>query len=353
MYMYAVCVITASLERFLIMTNRALEDQLEAWKAEQRLVASQVIVKSDSDSDNDKDNLDSNDSSSNTPFKCLPKAVSVGSYYGGVDVSFPEKEGDPSVATYVIVDGNGNIVFQDYEYFDLTVPYVSSFLSFREIDPLQRLVQKQLQQKSDVTPCVILVDGNGILHARRAGIACFLGVRTGIPTVGVGKTLYCEGGLQKGLVKAGVEDMLVQLQQYGVSLEDTVSRYVLVARASIHGMPGSSSAPNNVEDVDKESILQVAANFCKGVGVKLQGSSGETLGAALIGHGGDIGVKNRTRSGTKNPIYISVGHDISLEKAVALCSELSKARIPEPVRQADLWGRELLRQKKGTGTCTL
>lgn len=328
------------------MTNRALEDQLEAWRAEQRLVASQVIVKSDNDDDN-HDSSSEISIASNTPFKCLPKAVSAGSYYGGVDVSFPEKEGDPSVATYVIVDGNGNIVYQDYEYFHLTVPYVSSFLSFREIDPLQRLIQKQLQQKPDVTPCVILVDGNGILHARRAGIACFVGVRTGIPTIGVGKTLYCEGGLEKTIVKAGVEDMLVQLQQYGASLEDTASRSVLVARASIHGTT-SSSEPNNVEDVDKESILQGAASFCKGVGVKLQGSSGETLGAALIGHGGDIGVKNRTRSGTKNPIYISVGHNISLEKAIAICTELSQARIPEPVRQADLWGRELLRQKKGT-----
>ena len=48
------------------------------------------------------------------------------------------------------------------------------------------LIEKQVKEKPQFTPRAILVDGNGIFHPRKAGIACFVGVRTGIPTIGIG-----------------------------------------------------------------------------------------------------------------------------------------------------------------------
>jgi len=66
----------------------------------------------------------------------------------------------------------------------------------------------------------------------------------------------------------------------------------------------------------------------------------------LVGHGGRIkGGGRKDRIGTKIPIFISVGHGISLQEAIELCSDLSNARIPEAVRQADLIGRQLIRQE--------
>ena len=35
-----------------------------------------------------------------------------------------------------------------------------------------------------------MVDGNGLLHPRECGIACHIGVVTGLPTLGVAKNLH-------------------------------------------------------------------------------------------------------------------------------------------------------------------
>lgn len=132
-------------------------------------------------------------------------------YFGGVDVGFPnpppssnrsdENENPMAVATYVIIDVRTmKVVYCDHEWIPMSdlPPYISTFLAFREIQFLERLVRKQMSSRTELTPFAILVDGNGIFHPRRAGIACFLGVRTGIPTIGIGKTLLYIENNEKG-----------------------------------------------------------------------------------------------------------------------------------------------------------
>ncbi len=62
-------------------------------------------------------------------------------------------------------------------------PYVPGLLSFRELpavmDALGRLRR---------TPQLLLCDGQGYAHPRRFGLACHLGVATGIASIGVAKT---------------------------------------------------------------------------------------------------------------------------------------------------------------------
>jgi deoxyribonuclease V len=63
-----------------------------------------------------------------------------------------------------------------------TFPYVPGYLAFREIPSLLK-VYEQIPVKPDV----IMFDGNGIIHARRMGIATHFGVLTDTITMGCAK----------------------------------------------------------------------------------------------------------------------------------------------------------------------
>lgn len=65
----------------------------------------------------------------------------------------------------------------------VTFPYVPGLLSFRELPPLLEALDRL-----DRPPDLVLCDGQGYAHPRRFGLACHLGVVTGLPTVGVAKS---------------------------------------------------------------------------------------------------------------------------------------------------------------------
>lgn len=52
----------------------------------------------------------------------------------------------------------------------------------------------------------------------------------------------------------------------------------------------------------------------------------------------------KTADDAKNPIYLSIGHKISLDTAKRVVLKCSKYRVPEPIRFADNISRELVRK---------
>ena len=101
----------------------------------------------------------------------------------GVDVGF-EENGRITRAAVVILEFP-SLVMRESSIARLptSFPYVPGLLSFREM-PAVLEAMASIENKPDLLIC----DGQGIAHPRRIGIASHLGLLTGLPSIGVGKT---------------------------------------------------------------------------------------------------------------------------------------------------------------------
>ncbi|WP_199099155.1 deoxyribonuclease V [Dyella sp. ASV21] len=118
-------------------------------------------------------------------------------YVAGVDVGF-EDNGAVTRAAAVLLDAQTmEPVAETVARLPTRMPYIPGLLSFREL-PAALLALEQLPR----TPDLVFVDGHGVAHPRGLGIAAHLGVVTGLPTIGVGKSILVgtheEVGPRKG-----------------------------------------------------------------------------------------------------------------------------------------------------------
>ncbi len=181
----------------------------------------------------------------------------------GVDVSY---DGDRGFATAVVLRYPDLAVVERAEATrEIDFPYIPTYLSQREF-PIIRDAIVRLETR----PSVLLVDGHGRLHPARCGIACLVGVRLGLRTIGVAKN----------------------------PLSGTMQR-----------RPGiGESVPVRVE--------------------------GEILGYAL------------RASSSARPLFVSVGHRVSLRTAVRIVRRVTVMRNPEPLRLAHVLATEQKRRKE-------
>jgi deoxyribonuclease V len=101
----------------------------------------------------------------------------------GLDVAYHE-DGDRLAAAIVVLDAADHTVRDSAVVRGRAAfPYVPGLFAFREIPALLRALDKLA-----VRPDVLICDGHGLAHPRRFGLACHLGVLTGLPSLGVGKT---------------------------------------------------------------------------------------------------------------------------------------------------------------------
>jgi deoxyribonuclease V len=183
------------------------------------------------------------------PLKRRPNLVAGG------DVSLT-LDGHSLIAGWVLWDIERKAVTETaVEIRPATFPYVPGLLSFREAPALLAAARK-LETKPDV----LLLDGQGMAHPRRFGLACHIGLLMDRPAAGCAKSRLC----------------------------------------------GSHQEPGPRRGASRRLI-----------------HNGEAIGRVL-----------RTRDGV-NPIYISIGHAITLDDAVNLTLRCcGKYRLPEPTRLA-------------------
>jgi deoxyribonuclease V len=137
------------------MSGRILNQQvISHWEAIQKRLARKVIQKDS--------------------FEYPPKLVA------GVDVAY---QGNEAFSAAVVLDNKTlRLVEKQVDQSIVSVPYVPSYLAFREVPLLTNVIQK-LKQKADV----FLVNAHGVAHPLRCGCASHLGVVLDIPTIGVAK----------------------------------------------------------------------------------------------------------------------------------------------------------------------
>ena len=107
-------------------------------------------------------------------------------FIAGVDISVDKVEGMATGATVVLNYPELRLVETKVVSGKLDFPYIPGLLSFREA-PLTLAACEQL----GITPDLILVDGQGIAHPRRFGLASHLGLFLDTPTIGCAKSRLC------------------------------------------------------------------------------------------------------------------------------------------------------------------
>jgi len=213
-----------------------------------------------------------------------PKATSSNvnalSLIGGLDLSYMKGDNKRPVAVAALVVcafPSLEVVYQSVREVKVDEPYLSGFLSFREVPHFLALLNELKESKPELMPQLLIVDGNGLLHQKGFGLACHLGVLANLPTIGVAKKLFSIDGINEQTVR------------------------LLTA----------------------EQPLEV------GEAIELRGRSGAV-------HGAMMQTKPAGRA-----IFLSVGHRISLKTAVDVVRECCpKTKLPVPVEVADIKSRE-------------
>jgi len=134
-------------------------------------------------------------------------------YIAGVDMSAPDASGYAQAAAVLLSYPQLELVecqtFREKPVF----PYIPGLLSFRECP-----IMIEACKKLSVKPDLIIVDGQGIAHPRRFGIASHLGVLLDIPTIGCAKSRLC-GTYQPPQEQAGCYANLINHDEIaGVAL---------------------------------------------------------------------------------------------------------------------------------------
>ncbi|TDB75821.1 endonuclease V [Micromonospora sp. KC723] len=101
----------------------------------------------------------------------------------GLDVAYAER-GDLLAAAVTVLDPvTLAVVDRAVHVGEPAFGYVPGLFAFRELPALLAALDGL-----SVQPELLVCDGHGLAHPRRFGLACHLGVVTGLPAIGVGKT---------------------------------------------------------------------------------------------------------------------------------------------------------------------
>lgn len=101
----------------------------------------------------------------------------------GLDVAYATDSSLVAAAVVTVSLESGAVVESATAVGEAEFPYVPGLFAFRELPTLLAAFAGLAEP-----PDLLLADGHGIAHPRRFGLACHLGLATGLPAIGVAKT---------------------------------------------------------------------------------------------------------------------------------------------------------------------
>ena len=139
--------------------------------------------------------------------------VATPHFIAGVDISAANAQGMATGAVVVLEYPELRVVETQVAQGRFGFPYVPGLLSFRE-SPLTLAACEKLT----VTPDLILVDGQGIAHPRRLGLASHLGLLLNTPTIGCAKSRLCGQHEEPGAEAGDYAEVVDRGETIGVAL---------------------------------------------------------------------------------------------------------------------------------------
>jgi len=139
--------------------------------------------------------------------------VTTPHFIAGVDISVNRAQGIATGAVVVLRYPELRLVETKIASGKLDFPYVPGLLSFREA-PLTLATCQRLT----CAPDLVLVDGQGIAHPRRMGLASHLGLFLNTPTIGCAKSLLCGQHEEPGVEPGSYAEVVDKSETIGVAL---------------------------------------------------------------------------------------------------------------------------------------
>lgn len=127
----------------------------------------------------------------------------------------------------------------------VTFPYVPGFLFMREAPIMIKSLEKYVNQFD-----LLLVDGHGLAHPRKSGIAVVIGVLLDVPTIGIAKSKLVGDVVEEN----GISYVVLKGEKVGIK----VGRYFY--------SPGNRTDLNDCIDLAKQGypkILKIADKLSK------------------------------------------------------------------------------------------
>lgn len=159
---------------------------------------------------------------------------------GGADISFNKFEETVFAGIIVLSYPDMVPVAKVAVTTTATFPYISGLLAFREV-PALTVAWKALETKPDL----LVLDGHGIAHGRRMGIAAHFGLLANIPTIGCAKTRLTGTFTEPENSRFAQTPLMHQQEQIGV-----------VLRTKINCKPVFVSPGNRVSMEQSVTIIQ-------------------------------------------------------------------------------------------------